>query len=90
MRSYPHNMYYLCHKVSNAAKNILGVDITGKDLFESIGSLSAPAHPRKTFTFISAKVYSTSKSSTKPLTLKSISPPSNSAKAVPKQPKTTK
>ena len=33
----------MCRKVSNAAKNILGVDITGKDLFESIGSLSAPA-----------------------------------------------
>ena len=32
----------MCCKVSNAAKNILGVDITGKDLFESIGSLSAP------------------------------------------------
>ena len=32
-------------KVSNAAKNILAVDITGKDLFESIGSLSAPAPP---------------------------------------------
>ena len=35
----------MCLKVSNAAKNILGVDITGKDLFESIGSLSAPAPP---------------------------------------------
>ena len=33
----------MCRKVSNAAKNILKVDITGKDLFESIGSLSAPA-----------------------------------------------
>ena len=27
-------------KISNAAKTILSVDITGKDLFESIGSLS--------------------------------------------------
>ena len=35
----------MCRKVWNAAKNILGVDITGKDLFESIGSLSAPAPP---------------------------------------------
>ena len=35
----------MCHKVSNEAKNILGVDITGKDLFESIGSLSIPAPP---------------------------------------------
>ena len=33
----------MCRKVSNAAKNILGVDITGKDLFKSIGFLSAPA-----------------------------------------------
>ena len=41
----------MCRKVSNAAKNILGVDITGKDLFESIGFLSAaapldPSHSR--------------------------------------------
>ena len=35
----------MCRKVSNAAKNILGFDITGKYLFESIGSLSAPAPP---------------------------------------------
>ena len=35
----------MCFKVSNAAKNILRFDITGKDLFESIGSLSAPAAP---------------------------------------------
>ena len=35
----------MCRKVSNAAKTILSVNITGKDLFESIGSLSAPAPP---------------------------------------------
>ena len=35
----------MCRKVSNTAKNILGVDITGKDLFESIGSLKDPATP---------------------------------------------
>ena len=35
----------LCRKISNAAKTFLSVDITGKDLFESIGSLSAPAPP---------------------------------------------
>ena len=34
----------MCRKISNAAKT-LSVDITGKDLFESIGSLSAPAPP---------------------------------------------
>ena len=31
----------MCRKVSNVAKTILGVNITGKELFESIGSLSA-------------------------------------------------
>ena len=36
----------MCRKISNAAKNILKVGITGKELFESIGNLSAPApHP---------------------------------------------
>ena len=81
-------------KVSNAAKNILGFDITGKDLFESIGSLSAPAPPPpppKPFTFTSNKVNSSSKSASKPsITLKSTSPPNNSTKAVPKQPKSSK
>ena len=33
----------MCPKISNAAKTILSVNITGKELFESIGSLSAPA-----------------------------------------------
>ena len=36
----------MCRKVSNVAKTILGVNITGKELFESIGSLSTPAPPR--------------------------------------------
>ena len=45
----------MCHKVFNAAKTILNVHITGKDLFESIGSLSAPA-PLATFKFTSTKV----------------------------------
>ena len=35
----------MCLKVSQAAKKILKFDITGKDLFESIGPLSAPAPP---------------------------------------------
>ena len=35
----------ICRKVSNAAKTILNIDITGKDLFESIGSLRAHAPP---------------------------------------------
>ena len=38
----------MCCKVSNAAKTMLNVDITGKDMFESIGSLSATQSP-KTF-----------------------------------------
>ena len=33
----------MCRKVSTVAKTILGVNITGKELFESIGSLSAAA-----------------------------------------------
>ena len=80
----------MCRKVSNAAKNILGFDITGKDLFESIGSLSAPAPP-KPFTFTSNKVNSSSKTTSKPsITLKSTWPPNNPTKAVPKQPKSSK
>ena len=81
----------MCHKISNAAKNILKVGITGKELFESIGSLSAPAPPPppKPFTFMNAKVNSASKHLIKPSTLKSTSPPSISTKAVPKQPKAT-
>ena len=35
----------MCCKVSHAANNILKFDITAKDLFESIGPLSAPAPP---------------------------------------------
>ena len=83
----------MCRKISNAAKNILKVGITGKELFESIGSLSAPAPPPppppKPFTFTNAKVNSASKHLIKPSTLKSTSPPSISTKAVPKQPKAT-
>ena len=79
----------MCRKISNAAKNILKVGITGKELFESIGSLSAPAPPNP-FTFTNAKVNSASKHHIKPSTLKSTSPPpSISTKAVPKQPKAT-
>ena len=33
----------MCRKISNAVKTILSVNITGKELLESIGSLSAPA-----------------------------------------------
>ena len=37
----------MCRNISNAAKNILKVGITGKELFESIGSLSAPGALRE-------------------------------------------
>ena len=78
----------MCRKVSNVAKTILAVNVTGKELFESIGSLSAPPPPRP-FTFTSTKVNSGSKTISKPSTSKSTSPPKTSTKAVPKQPKST-
>ena len=75
----------MCRKVSNVAKTILGVNITGKELFESIGSLSAPAPPRP-FTFTNTQV---TQVTSKPSTSKSTSPPKTATKAVPKQPKST-
>ena len=78
----------MCRKVSNVAKTILGVSITGKELFESISSLSTPA-PSRPFTFTSTKVNSGSKTTSKPSISKSTSPTSTSTKAVPKQPKVT-
>ena len=50
----------MCRKISNAAKTFLSVDITGKDLFESIGSFSAPT-PSKPFQFASTKINSSLK-----------------------------
>ena len=41
----------MCRKVSNVAKTVLGVSITGKELFESIGSLSTPAPPQAFFLY---------------------------------------
>ena len=76
----------MCRKISNAARTILilSVDITVKDLFESIGSLSTPA-PLKPFTFTSIKVNPVSKTIPKPSTvLQSITPPNKSTKAAPK------
>ena len=84
----------MCRKVSQAAKNILKFDVTAKDLFESIGPLSAPAPsplPPKPFTFMSTKVHSSTRTTSKPsITLKSTSPNNNSTKAVSKQPKSSK
>ena len=79
----------MCQKVSNVAKTILGVNITGKELFESIGSLSAPAPPRP-FTSMNTHVNPGSKITPKSSIPKPISPTSSSTKAVPKQPKPTK
>ena len=45
----------MCCEVSNAAKIILNVNTAGKDLFESIGYLSASA-PHVPFKFTSTKV----------------------------------
>ena len=71
----------ICWKIPNGAKTILSVSITGKDLSESVGSLSAPA-PHKPFTFTSTKVNPVSKTIPKPsAVLKSITPPNKSAKA---------
>ena len=80
----------MCRKVSNVAKTktLLGVNVTGKEPFESIGSLSAPAPPRP-FTYTSTKVNSGSKPTSKSSTSKSTSPPKTYTKAVPKQPKST-
>ena len=67
----------MCRKISNAAKTILNVDITVKDLFESINPLRAPAPPAP-FKFTSTKVNPVSKTIPKASTvLKSITPPSN-------------
>ena len=78
----------MCRKVSNVAKTILGVNITGKELFESIGSLSTPDPPRP-FTFTNTQVNSGSKITSKLSIPKPISPTSSSTKAVPKQTKST-
>ena len=84
----------MCRKISNAAKTILSVDITGKDLFESIGSLSAPAPlplPPKPFTLMSTKVNPVPKTIPEPSTiLKSICPPNKTTMAAPKQSITSK
>ena len=46
----------MCRKISYAAKTFLSVNTTGKDLFQSIGSLSAPAPPPPSKPFTSTKV----------------------------------
>ena len=78
----------MCRKVSNVAKTTPDVNITGKELFESIGSVSAHVPPRS-FTFTNTQVNSGSKTTSKSSIPKPISPTSSSTKAVPKQPKST-
>ena len=78
----------MCRKVSNVAKTILGINITRKELFESIGSLSAPAPPRP-FTFTNTQVNSGSKITSKPSIPTPISLTSSSTNSVPKQLKST-
>ena len=82
----------MCHKVSNTAKTILKIGITGKDLFESIDPLSTPAPPPpKALHIHEYQSYPDLQTHLKIThNIKSTSPPSNCTKAVPKQPKTTK
>ena len=76
----------ICRKILNAAKTILNVDITGKELLNQ-SILSAPLLPLNPSHSRAPKSTQTPKAST---VLKSITPPSKTAKAVPKQPKTSK
>ena len=72
----------MCRQISNDAKTILNVNITGKDLFESIGSLSASAPLSSSHSRVPK-----SKQSPKPsAVLESITPPNKSTKPAPKQP----
>ena len=86
----------LCRRVSEAAKNHLGVNITGINLFDAIGQLRPSAPPtskpktsfnkgESTFKFPASTKLIKPSAITKPL-----SPPSTTNKAVPKQPKSSK
>ena len=80
----------MCRKVSQAAKNTF-CSTSLERICLNQWVLSAPLPPSQAFTFTSTKLARpTYKSTSKPLPLKSTSLPSNSTKAVPKQPKTTK
>ena len=86
----------LCHRVSEAAKNHLGVDITGINLFDAIGQLRPSAPPCLQTQDLSYQgetsfKFTSSTKITKPSAiLKSLSPPSSTNKVVPKQPKPSK
>ena len=84
----------LCRRVSEAAKTHLGVNITGINLFDSIGQLrpSAPltSKPKTSFNKSSFKFTATTKLTKPPAISKPLSPPSTTDKVVPKQPKSSK
>ena len=86
----------LCHRVSEAAKNHLGVSITGINLFDAIGQLDPSAPPTsKPKTSLnkgesSFKFTATTKLTNPPAISKPLSPPSTTNKVVPKQPKCSK
>ena len=88
----------LCRRVSEAATNHLGDDVTGISLFDAIGQLrlSAPSASKPKTSFAKGETPFKLISSTKVIKpsaiLKSVSlppppPPSSTNKAVPKQPK---
>ena len=86
----------LCRRVSEAAKNHLGVNITGINLFDAIAQLR-PSAPPTTKPKISLnkgepsfKFTATTKLTKPPAISKPLSPPSTTNKVVPKQPKSSK
>ena len=83
----------LCHRVSEAAKNHLGANITGISLFDAIGQLRPSAFPAskpKTKGETSFKFTSSTKVIKPSVIPKSLSPPCSTNKVVPKQPKPSK
>ena len=86
----------LCRRASEAAKNHLGVNITGINLFDAIGQLRPSAPPTsKPKTSLnkgqsSFKFTATTKLKKTPAISKPLSPPSTTNKVVPKQPKSSK
>ena len=86
----------LCRRVSEAAKNHLGVNITGINLFDAIGQLRPSAPPTsKPKTSLnkgesSFKFTATTKLTKPPAISKPLSPPSTTNKAILKQLKSSK
>ena len=86
----------LCRRVSENAKNHLGVDITGISLFHAIGQLRPSARiaskPTTALTKgeTSFKFTSSNKITKQSAILKSLRPPSSTNKVVPEEPKPSK